>query len=82
MPAQFLLNLFIALLWMLLRDEDGLKIFYFFSGLPRWNSDCFPHASIFRTAILFTSRLFGNKAYYHFHIRAIAIKLLWCLNKF
>ncbi|MEK3890724.1 Na+/H+ antiporter subunit E [Bacillus sp. FSL K6-3431] len=32
MPAQFLLNLFIALLWMLLRDEDVLRFSTFFSG--------------------------------------------------
>lgn len=32
MPAQFLLNLFIAFLWMLLQDEDELKITTFFGG--------------------------------------------------
>ncbi|CAM3951740.1 Na+/H+ antiporter subunit E [Lederbergia lenta] len=32
MPAQFLLNLFIALLWMLLRDEDVLRFSTFFAG--------------------------------------------------
>ncbi|TQR21574.1 Na+/H+ antiporter subunit E [Psychrobacillus vulpis] len=32
MPAQFLLNLFIAFLWMVLQDEDELKITTFFSG--------------------------------------------------
>ncbi|WP_342599344.1 Na+/H+ antiporter subunit E [Psychrobacillus sp. FSL H8-0483] len=32
MSAQFLLNLFIAFLWMLLKDEDELKLTTFFSG--------------------------------------------------
>lgn len=32
MPAQFLLNLFIALLWVLLRDEDTLRFSTFFGG--------------------------------------------------
>ena len=32
MPAQFLLNLFIALLWMLLSDEDELRFSTFFAG--------------------------------------------------
>ena len=32
MPAQLLLNLFIALLWMLLMDEDELKFTTFFAG--------------------------------------------------
>lgn len=32
MPAQLLLNLFIAFLWMVLKDEDELKITTFFSG--------------------------------------------------
>lgn len=32
MPAQFLLNLFIAFLWMLLRDEDELRFSTFFAG--------------------------------------------------
>lgn len=32
MPAQFLINLFIALLWMLFNDEDELKFTTFFTG--------------------------------------------------
>ncbi len=32
MPAQLLLNLFIALLWMLLMDEDELRFTTFFAG--------------------------------------------------
>lgn len=32
MPAQFLLNLFIAFLWMLLQDEDELRITTFIAG--------------------------------------------------
>jgi multicomponent Na+:H+ antiporter subunit E len=32
MPAQFLLNLFIAFLWMLLKDEDELRISTFIGG--------------------------------------------------
>lgn len=32
MPAQFLLNLCIALLWMLLNDEDELRFITFFTG--------------------------------------------------
>ena len=32
MPAQFLLNLFIAFLWMLLKDEDELRISSSFIG--------------------------------------------------
>ena len=32
MPAQFLLNLFIAFLWMLLKDEDELRISTFLGG--------------------------------------------------
>lgn len=32
MPAQFLFNLFIAFLWMLLQDEDELYITTFFGG--------------------------------------------------
>lgn len=32
MPAQFLFNLFIAFLWMLLQDEDELKITTFLAG--------------------------------------------------
>ena len=32
MPAQILLNIFIAFLWMLLMDEDELKFTTFFAG--------------------------------------------------
>ncbi|OZU89307.1 Na+/H+ antiporter subunit E [Virgibacillus indicus] len=32
MPAQFLINLFIAFLWMLFNDEDELKFSTFFAG--------------------------------------------------
>ncbi|WP_313892003.1 Na+/H+ antiporter subunit E [Psychrobacillus sp.] len=32
MPAQFLFNLFIAFLWMLLQDEDELRITTFIAG--------------------------------------------------
>ena len=32
MPAQFLLNLFIAFLWMLLSDEDELRFSTFLAG--------------------------------------------------
>lgn len=32
MPAQFLLNLFIAFLWMLLQDEEELRITTFIAG--------------------------------------------------
>src|SRR5699024_2394503 len=32
MPAQFLLNLFIAFLWMIFQDEDELRISTFFVG--------------------------------------------------
>ncbi|MBS4208375.1 Na+/H+ antiporter subunit E [Bacillus sp. FJAT-50079] len=32
MPAQFILNLFIATLWMLLRDEDVPRFSTFFAG--------------------------------------------------
>lgn len=32
MPAQFLLNLFIAFLWVLLKDEDSIRLTTFFSG--------------------------------------------------
>ena len=32
MPAQLLLNIFIAFLWMLLIDEDELRFTTFFAG--------------------------------------------------
>lgn len=32
MPAQFLLNLFIAFLWMMFQDEDELRFSTFFAG--------------------------------------------------
>ncbi|HLR66884.1 Na+/H+ antiporter subunit E [Virgibacillus alimentarius] len=32
MPAQFILNLFIAFLWMIFQDEDELRISTFFVG--------------------------------------------------
>ncbi|WP_100013292.1 Na+/H+ antiporter subunit E [Lentibacillus sediminis] len=32
MPAQFLLNLFIAFLWMMFQDEDELRFATFFAG--------------------------------------------------
>lgn len=32
MPAQFIMNLFIAFLWMLLTDEDELHLSTFFAG--------------------------------------------------
>ncbi|MCJ7840083.1 Na+/H+ antiporter subunit E [Lederbergia sp. NSJ-179] len=32
MPAQFIMNLFIAFLWMLLNDEDEFRLSTFFAG--------------------------------------------------
>lgn len=52
MPAQFLLNIFIALLWMLLNDEDELRFITFFTGY------------LVGAAIVFLMhRLFGERFY-------------------
>ena len=54
MPAQLLLNLFIAFLWMLLIDEDELK-FRLFCGLSCGDWNYLSHASLFWYAILFAT---------------------------
>ncbi|WP_153723188.1 Na+/H+ antiporter subunit E [Sporosarcina cascadiensis] len=63
MPLQLLLNLFIALLWMLLMDEDELKFTTFFMGFL-----------VGIGIIFFSNRFFGT----HFYLRRIyaACKLL------
>ena len=64
MPAQLLLNLFIALLWMLLMDEDELKFTTFFAGFL-----------VGIGIIFFMHRFFGTR----FYLRRLyaTIKLLF-----
>lgn len=52
MPVQFILNLFIALLWMLLRDEDVLRFSTFFAGFL-----------VGIVIIFFMQRFFGQQFY-------------------
>ena len=52
MPAQFLLNLFIAFLWMLLKDEDELRISTFLGGFL-----------VGIVIIFFMHRFFGSQFY-------------------
>lgn len=54
MPAQFLLNLFIALLWVLLKDENVFRFETFFTGF------------LIGTVIVFLMRrFFGGRFYLH-----------------
>jgi multicomponent Na+:H+ antiporter subunit E len=63
-PAQLLLNLFIAFLWMLLMDEDELRFSTFFAGFL-----------VGIGIIFFMHRFFGTR----FYLRRLysAIKLLF-----
>lgn len=63
MPAQLLLNLFIAFLWMTLMDEDELKFTTFFAGFL-----------VGIGIIFFMHRFFGT----HFYLRRLysSFKLL------
>ena len=70
MPAQLLLNLFIAFLWMLLMDEDELKIYDFLCRLPGRDRNHIFHAPIFRNTILLAPFVCNNQVAVHFHIRA------------
>ncbi|MCJ8007356.1 Na+/H+ antiporter subunit E [Lederbergia wuyishanensis] len=54
MPAQFLLNLFIAFLWMVLNDEDVMRFPTFFEGFL---------VGIF--IIFLMQRFFGKQFYLH-----------------
>ena len=58
MPAQFLLNLFIAFLWMLLKDEDELRISTFHRRISSRNCDYLLNASILWFTILSEKALF------------------------
>ncbi|MBO0602110.1 Na+/H+ antiporter subunit E [Sporosarcina sp. E16_3] len=64
MPAQLLLNLFIAFLWMLLMDEDELRFTTFFAGFL-----------VGTGIIFFMHRFFGTQ----FYLRRLyaTIKLLF-----
>ncbi len=54
MPAQFILNLFIAFLWMTFQDEDELRLSTFFIGF------------LVGIAIIFIMhRFFGRRFYLH-----------------
>ena len=76
MSAQFLLNLFIALLWMLLKDESGPKCSTFLVGFFVGIGIVFLMHRFFGQPFYLRRVLFGNKAYHHFYFRAAAIKLL------
>ena len=58
MPAQFLLNLFIAFLWMLLQDEDVPRITTFIAGFLVGIGIIFMMHRLFRTQF-YLSRLFS-----------------------
>lgn len=66
MPAQFILNLFIALLWMLLIDEDQFYISTFFAGY------------LVGIGIIFIMhRFFGRKFYLHRLYAAIKLIIIF-----
>lgn len=54
MPAQFILNLFIAFLWMLFQDEESLKLSTFFVGFL-----------VGIMIIFLMHRFFGTRFYLH-----------------
>ncbi|GIN92407.1 putative antiporter subunit mnhE2 [Siminovitchia terrae] len=65
MPAQFILNLFIAFLWMVLNDEDELRFSTFFIGFL---------AGI--VIVFLTHRFFGQQFYlqrFYYVIKLICI---------
>jgi multicomponent Na+:H+ antiporter subunit E len=66
MPAQFIMNLFIAFLWMLLIDEDKFYISTFFAGY------------LVGIGIIFIMhRFFGRKFYLHRLYAAIKLIILF-----
>lgn len=65
MPAQFLLNLFIALLWVLFNDEDKLSLSTFFAGFL-----------VGIVIIFMMHRFFGTRFYLH---RIYSIFKLICI---
>ncbi|GAA0136759.1 Na+/H+ antiporter subunit E [Paenibacillus sp. YSY-4.3] len=71
MPAQFLLNLFIAFLWMVLNDEDELRFTTFFAGF------------LVGVAIIFVmQRFFGKQFYLHRFYRVVKLILIFISELF
>ncbi|PAV31574.1 Na+/H+ antiporter subunit E [Virgibacillus profundi] len=67
MPAQFLINLFIAFLWMLFNDENELKFTTFFTGY------------IVGAVIVFLMHRFFGERFYLMRFYAL-IKLIFIFN--
>lgn len=65
-PAQFLLNVFIAILWMLLMDEDEIRVGTFITGFI-----------IGAFIIFFMHRFFGQQFYLRRVIMAIKLVLIF-----
>lgn len=66
MPAQFLLNVFIAILWMLLSDEDEIRVGTFLTGF------------VFGAfIILFMRRFFGQQFYLRRVIMTMKLVLIF-----
>ncbi|WP_432361798.1 Na+/H+ antiporter subunit E [Sporosarcina sp. UB5] len=66
MPAQLLLNLFIAFLWMTLMDEDELKFTTFFAGFL-----------VGIGIIFFMHRFFGTQFYLRRLVKAIKLLFIF-----
>lgn len=71
MPAQFLLNVFIAFLWMLLIDEDEIRVNTFLTGFI-----------IGAFIILFMHRFFGQQFYLRRLIMTIKLVLIFIIEIF
>ncbi|MFD1706553.1 Na+/H+ antiporter subunit E [Siminovitchia sediminis] len=71
MPAQFLLNLFIAFLWMVLRDEDELRFSTFFTGFL---------AGI--VIVFLMHRFFGQQFYLHRFYYVVKLILIFISELF
>lgn len=65
-PAQFLLNVFIAILWMLLIDEDEIRVSTFLTGFV-----------IGAFIIFFMHRFFGQQFYLRRFIMAVKLVLIF-----
>ncbi len=66
MPAQFLLNVFIAILWMLLTDEDKIRAGTFMTGFI-----------VGAFIIFFMHRFFGQQFYLRRVIMAVKLILIF-----
>src|SRR5699024_3788006 len=70
-PAQFILNLFIAFLWMTFQDEDELRLSTFFVGFI-----------VGIVIILLMHRFFGTRFYLHRFYSVIKLILIFISELF